>query len=137
MTSPRPAFVLGAGGMDDVSSINTRQINVMSNQLFEQTARITQLQEQVAILGTRLQHTQVHLSNVDARVPSFATITSVLQMLVAKINEVILMTRGPSPEEASAMLADLEVINMELGMATGNGANCGCDYNSLCDRCFN
>jgi septal ring factor EnvC (AmiA/AmiB activator) len=135
---PLRAHVLG--GMDSVSDMNTRQINVMSNQLFEQTTRIAELHSQMTLLGSQLQQTQLHISAVDARVPSFVTITNVLKTLVAKINEVILRTRGPSPEEERILLDDLQAINMELAMGDlvieQPPRNCACDYNSLCDKCF-
>ena len=126
--------------MESVSSMNTRQINVMSNQLFEQTTRIAELHAQVTLLGSQLQATQLHVSAVDARVPSFVTITNILHTLVAKINEVILRTRGPSPEEERILLEDLQAINMELGMGDlmeqQPSRKCACDYNSLCNVCF-
>ena len=105
------------GKMDSVSNMNTRQINVMSNQIFEQTARIAELHTQVTLLGSQLQRTQLHISAVDARVPSFVTITNISHTLVDKINEVILRTRGPSAEEERILLDDLQAIHMELRAA--------------------
>ncbi len=125
---------------DTVCDIHTRQINVMSGQLFVQTAHLAQLQAQVTLLGSQLQRTQLHISAVDARVPSFNTVTSVIRVLVAKINEVVARIRSPSYEEERELLSDLEAINMELAMgAVPKGANvvgCNCEWNQLCNACF-
>ena len=124
--------------MGSVAHINTQQINVMSNQLFEQTARIAQLHERITILGTQLQSAQIHINAVDARMPSVSVVTNILRLLVEKLNEVITRTRGPSAEEARIMLDDLQAINMELAMSdVEKGAKkCDCGWNSLCDVCF-
>lgn len=139
---PQPAYLLNGGGMDSVSRTNTCQINVISNQVFEHTARISQLHEQVTLLGSQLQRTQMHISAVDARVPSFVTITNVLKRIISKLNEVILNTRVACPEEERIMLDDLKAINMELAMGDLMGqkgakiAPCCCEWNMLCNECF-
>jgi hypothetical protein len=129
--------------MDTVCDIHTRQINVMSGQLFVQTAHLAQLQEQMTLIGTQLQRTQLHISTVDARVPSFLTITAVIRVLVCKINDVVTRLRSPSEAEQRVMLADLEAINMELAMGdlmkentAPRNTTCECEWNQLCNQCF-
>ena len=121
--------------------INTRQINVMSNQIMEQNARINELHKHLTLLGTQLQGTQIHISTVDARVPSFTTISSVLATIVAKVNELVIRVRV-NEEEERILMEDLNAINMELAMGDlmrekgAKIAPCSCEWNTLCDACF-
>ena len=129
--------------MDSVADMHTRQINVLSAQVFENTAQLWRLQQQMNTLGTQLQRTQIHISSVDARVPSFLSVTAVIRVLATKINEVVGHVRRTTQaeEEASSMVADLQAINMELAMAElmredKKASSCRCDWNQVCTECF-
>ena len=113
-----PTYVLPSEGMLSVLAMNTRQINVMSNQIFEQKKRINLLHDQVVLMGSQLQSTQVHISTVDARVPSFMVITDVLkQMLAGKINEVVhcvtkvLEVRSAVVKQQHVLAGNVEVLS--------------------------
>lgn len=136
-------------GMESVSSMNTRQITVMSNQIFEQNTRLNAMHDQLLFMRSQIQSTQIHISQVDGRMPAFSAVVGVLKMLADKINEVVHRVRVNeqlAEEEERLLLADLEAINMELAMgdlSTMNfsqdckgGANCDCTGNLLCNECF-
>lgn len=134
--------------MESVSSMNTRQITIMSQQIFEQNARINELHKHIVLIGTQVQHTQSHVSRLNARVPAFKTCSKVLTTIVSKVNELVLHVRAMKTDDAARMeterilLADLEAINMELGMGDllpQKGSDivpCTCEWNTLCDVCF-
>lgn len=124
--------------MDSVEAMHTQQINVMSNQIFEQNRRLNAMHDQLVILGSQLQNTQIHISAVDGRMPAWPAIIGVMRTLAEKINEVVHRIRT-TEEEERFMAADLDAINMELAMGDlceKKGAKCNCQWTTLCDECF-
>lgn len=78
--------------------------------VFQQTQAIDELHKQTTLMGTQLQHTQLHLNQVDASVPAATTIGKVLLSIVTKVNKVVSHMRSVepvtqrSPEKSKAVL---------------------------------
>ena len=157
--------------MESVEGTHTRQIGAMSEVIHQQSVvihaqsqAIDDIRTQTTLLGTRLQHTQLHINQVDARMPAASAIAKVLLSVVTKVNEVIahlcaidgVLLHLRSVDEAAVkqqeanqailMLSDLEAINMELALGDfappqmvaeqDSNGQCNHEWNILCDHCF-
>lgn len=127
--------------MEPVWVMNTRQINIMSKQIFDQNARLNELHQNLVVLGSQLQQTQMLLNRVNDRVPSFNKVTRVLTTIVKKVNQVITRMRAPiEVAEIALPLDDFVAIDIELALnelVLPEGAKlCECDWNLLCDECL-
>jgi septal ring factor EnvC (AmiA/AmiB activator) len=125
--------------MEPVWVMNTRQIDIMSKQIYEQNARINELHQSMVLLGSQLQQTQMHVNVIDSRVPSYKKVLRQLSAAVDKINE--LMGRSPSAqvEEEQIALGDFVAIDMEMAIPDLLASDlklCDCSCNDLCAECF-
>ena len=124
-----------------VVDIHTAQINCLSTQTYEHTETLARLQNQVTMLGTRLQHTQIHIGAVDARVPSFKVVATVLQTLCEKMNEVVVRMRMKATERDACAFDDTFLLDLNgLAYDDWRGAKpscCECARLQVCDECFN